>query len=221
MWDWNYAISILPDILSAIGITIGATVVGFVIALILGLILAVLIRSNNKIVSNISQGIVSFIRNTPLLVQLYFIFYVFPEFGLTLSPFVAGVIGLGVHYSTYLSEVFRSGIESIPEGQWEVGIALNFNRSQTWRRIILPQAIPPIVPVIGNYFITMFKETPLLSAITLTEILQTAKNIGAQTFRYVEPITIVGILFLLLSYPASRLVNYLRKRIEEKYATNA
>jgi len=83
----------------------------------------------------------------------------------------------------------------------------------------LPQAIPPVLPVIGNYFITMFKETPLLSAITLTEILQTAKNIGAGTFRYVEPFTIVGVLFLLLSYPASLLIKQAEKKISQRYST--
>jgi polar amino acid transport system permease protein len=217
MWNWDYALSILPEILSAITVTISATVVGFVIAFILGLILAILMRSDNKVFTSILSGIIKFIRSTPLLVQLYFIFYVFPEFGLTLTPFVAGVIGLGVHYSTYLSEVFRSGIESVPVGQWEVGVALNFNTAQTWRRIILPQALPPILPVIGNYFITMFKETPLLSAITLVEILQTAKNIGSQTFQYTEPFTIVGILFILLALPASWLVKKAQTRIEEKY----
>lgn len=219
MWDWNYAFSVLPEILSAIGVTIGATLVGFVIALLLGLVFTLLVRSNNKIISGIASGIIKFVRNTPLLVQLYFIFYVFPQFGLTLSPFVAGVLGLGLHYSTYLSEVFRSGIDSVPPGQWEVATSLNFTKRKAWTRIILPQAIPPVLPVIGNYFITMFKETPLLSAITLTEILQTAKNIGAGTFRYVEPFTIVGVLFLLLSYPASLLIKQAEKKISQRYST--
>jgi len=217
MWDWNYAFSVFPEILSALTVTISATVAGFILAFILGLIAAILLRSDNKILTTLVSWIMKFIRNTPLLVQLYFIFYVFPEFGLALSPFVSGVLGLGVHYSTYLSEVFRSGIESVPEGQWEVGIALNFKRSQMWRRIILPQAFPPILPVIGNYFITMFKETPLLSAITLTEILQTAKNIGSQTFRYIEPLTIVGILFILLAYPSSLLIKKLQQKVTESY----
>lgn len=217
MWDWNYAIEILPEIASALWITIGATVVGFMLALILGLIWTLLIRSRSSWISAPTTGFVRFIRNTPLLVQLFFIFYVFPEFGLALSPFTAGVIGLGVHYSTYLSEVFRSGIESIDPGQWEVGTALNFSKKKTWTRIILPQAFPPVLPVIGNYFITMFKETPLLSAITMTEILQTARNIGAGTFRYTEPFTIVGILFLVISYPASLLIRQLELKIAERY----
>lgn len=217
MWDWDYAFEILPEIVSALWITIAATVVGFLLALVLGLIWTLLIRSKKKVVSTFAGGVVRFIRNTPLLVQLFFIFYVFPEFGLSLEPFTAGVLGLGIHYSTYLSEVFRSGIESVDPGQWEVATALNFTRKKTWTRIILPQAFPPILPVIGNYFITMFKETPLLSAITMVEILQTARNIGAGTFRYTEPFTIVGVLFLLLSYPASLLIRRMELKIAERY----
>lgn len=217
MWDWNYALVILPEIASALWITIGATVVGFILALVLGLIWTLLLRVDKPIIHSVTNGIVKFIRNTPLLVQLYFVFYVFPQFGLTLSPFTAGVIGLGVHYSTYLSEVYRSGIDSVGQGQWEVATALNFTRRKAWTRIILPQAIPPVIPVIGNYFITMFKETPLLSAITLVEILQTAQDIGAGTFRYTEPLTIVGILFLVLSYPASIAIRRLENKIAARY----
>lgn len=217
MWDMTYAINILPQIVAALKITIMATGVGFLVALVLGLILTLLKGSTIKILAWLANGFADFIRNTPLLVQLYFIFYVFPKFGLVLSPFTAGVIGLGIHYSTYLSEVFRSGIDGVPKGQWEVATALNFKRGQAWTRIILPQAIPPIIPVIGNYFITMFKETPLLSAITLVEILQTAKIIGSASFRYLEPFTIVGALFLLLSYPSSLLIKRLELKLNDKF----
>ncbi|MBZ2175462.1 ectoine/hydroxyectoine ABC transporter permease subunit EhuD [Schnuerera sp. xch1] len=215
MWDWNFTISILPEILSALKITVLATVTSFFFALILGLILTMLSRVRIKSIAMITRKFIDFVRNTPLLVQLYFIFYVFPQYGVALEPFTAGVIGLGMHYSTYLSEVYRGGIEAIPEGQWEAAKALNFDRANTWTKIILPQAIPPIIPVLGNYLIVMFKETPLLSAITLVEILQTAKTIGANSFRYLEAFTIVGVLFLLLSYPSSRLIRSLELRLNK------
>lgn len=212
MWDWSYTLFVLPDILKALKITIMATFLGFAMACILGLILAICRRSPNKILSMTVGAFVEFIRTTPLLAQLYFIFYVFPLFGLVLSPLAAGVIGLGLHYSTYLSEVYRAGIDSIPQAQWEAATALSFSKKQVWLKIILPQAIPPILPVMGNYLIGMFKDTPLLSAITLLEILQVAKLFGSQYFRYLEPITIVGLLFLVLSYISSLGI----KRLEAK-----
>jgi polar amino acid transport system permease protein len=217
LWDWQFAFSILPQILAALKITISATFAGFLLALILGMLFMFLSRSRVQPVSVVVKWLVQFIRNTPLLVQLYFVFYVFPELGVSLSPFTAGVIGLGIHYSTYLSEVFRSGIDAVPKGQWEACRALNFTRSQTWWKIIIPQGIPPVIPVIGNYLISMFKDTPLLSAITLVEILQTAKIIGSGTFRYLESFTIVGVLFFLLSYPASKLVKYMENRWNPRY----
>jgi polar amino acid transport system permease protein len=209
MWDWNFAFSIFPEILATLKVTILATFAGFLLALVLGLILTIGRQSKYKPLSILVGGLIEFVRNTPLLVQLYFIFYVLPQYGVALTPLAAGVIGLGVHYSTYLSEVYRSGIEAIPQGQWEAAKALNFTRLQVWSKIIIPQAIPPVVPVLGNYLITMFKETPVLSAITLVEILQTAKIIGSHSFRYLEGFTIVGVLFLLLSYPSTLLIRRL------------
>lgn len=210
MWDWNYALQILPELLQVLPITIVATLAGFLTACILGLPLALLRRSKFKLISKVALGWIEFIRSTPLLVQLFVLFYALPIYGISLSPFTAGVIGLGIHYSTYLSEVFRSGIDAVPRGQWEASKALNFTPNHTWKRIILPQALIPVIPVMGNYLITMFKETPILSAITLIELLQTAKSIGSSSFRYLEAFTLVGILFLLLSYPSSLLV----RRIE-------
>lgn len=216
MWNWDYTFSFLPEILRALKITISATFAGFFLAAVLGLPLALGRRSKFKSVSLITGGFVEFVRSTPLLAQIFFIFYVFPSYGISLSPFSAGVLALGVHYATYLSEVYRSGIDAVPRGQWEAATALNLSPMRTWLSIIIPQAIPPVVPVMGNYLIGMFKETPLLSAITLVEILQTAKIIGSQSFRYLEPITVVGILFLVMSYISSLGVQWLEVRFNRR-----
>lgn len=146
-WDWSYARSITPQLVDALKVSVEATLGAFVLAAVLGLVLAMLRRSPFRPVAWVASAFVQFIRSTPLLVQLYFIFYVMPAYGLTLSAFAAGVLGLGIHYSTYLSEVYRAGIDSVNRGQWEASVALNFSRPTVWLRIILPQAIPPIVPV--------------------------------------------------------------------------
>lgn len=215
MWDWNYALSMLPDLLKAFEITIVVTLVAFVFAVVMGLLLTLGRRSKIKALSLATGGFVEFIRSTPLLAQLYFVFYVFPQFGLSLSPFTAGVLSLGLHYSTYLSEVYRAGIEAVPRGQWEAATVLNFSKARTWLTIIIPQAVPPVIPVMGNYLIAMLKDTPVLSAITLVEVLATAKIIGSQSFRYLEPITMIGVLFLILSYVMSLVVQRVDIRLNQ------
>jgi polar amino acid transport system permease protein len=212
IWDWAYTWDILPDLLRGLVVTVQATLVGSVVAMVLGLVFALLRRSRLAVVRVVTGGFVEFVRSTPLLVQLYFLFFVLPSFGITLSGFMAGVIGLGVHYATYTSEVYRAGIEGVPRGQWEAATALNLPTSRVWRSVILPQAIPRVLPALGNYVIAMFKETPLLSAITVLEMLAVAKALGGQTFRYLEPLTLVGLLFLLVSLPASLTVRRLERR---------
>ncbi len=217
-WDWNFAIEIFPRIFQAMWITLGATVAAYLIALTLGLVLTILRRSSFKPLKWLTVGFIEFVRSTPPLVQLFFLFYALPEIpyiGFSLSPFMTGALGLGIHYSTYVSEIYRSGIDSIPKSQWEAATALNFSRTHTWVKVIFPQAIPPVIPMLGNYLIVMFKETPLLSAILVVEMLQTAKIIGSETWRYLEPITIVGLLFLLLSYPSSLLVQYVERKVNK------
>lgn len=200
LWDWGFAWQVMPQIAQAAAVTIQATLLGFVVAATLGLLLALGRRSRRPLVQRPVAGFVEFVRSTPLLVQLYFLYYVLPqEFGITLPAMVIGVLGLGLHFSTYCSEVYRAGLDSVPKGQWEAAIALNLSRWRTYRDVVIPQAIPPIVPALGNYLIAMFKETPLLSAIAVVEMMNRAKIIGSQTFRYVEPITIVGAIFLVLS----------------------
>jgi polar amino acid transport system permease protein len=217
-FDWRYAWEILPHLLEGFAVTLQATAAGTAIALVLGLLWAILRRSPVRLLAWPAAALVEFVRSTPLLVQLFFLFYIVPGLlpGVSLSPFVTGAIGLGLHYSAYMAEVYRAGIDSVPRPQWEAAAALNFGRLHTWRAIILPQAIPPILPTLGNYVIGMFKDTPLLSAITVVELLQTAKIIGSRSFRYLEPLTVVGILLLVVSLAASQLVRRLEVRLASR-----
>lgn len=214
IWDWQFAASILPEIFRGLAVTLQAVAGGTLLALALGLFWTLARRSTSRWIAWPAAGIVEFIRSTPLLVQIYFLFYVLPGIGLVLSPMVAGVLALGLHYSCYMSEVYRAGIGAVPAGQWEAATALNLSRAQTYRYVVLPQAIPPIIPPLGNYVIAMFKDAPLLSAITVLEILQRAKIIGNETFRYLEPLTIVGVIFLVLSLSAGMLVSTLERRLK-------
>lgn len=215
-WDWHYAGDILPDLLRGLRYTIIATLAGYAIALVLGLVWTVLRRIPNPVVSGTVRWITEFIRSTPLIVQLFFIYNVLPSWGLRLSSLVAGVVGLGLHYSTYTAEVYRAGIADVPRGQWEAATALNLPRSRTWQDVILPQAIRRVVPTLGNYLIAMFKDSPLLLAINLAELLGAAQAIGAKSLRYLEPITMVGLLFVVVSVISSILV----RRLERRYVTN-
>lgn len=206
---------ILPELFRGLWVTISAVVFGMLLALSLGLAWAICRRSSSRAISWPVAGAVEFIRSTPLLIQLFFVYYVLPDFGVILDPLVAGVITLGIHFSTYTSEVYRAGIDGIPRGQWLAARALNLNALQTYRHIIIiPQAIPPVIPALGNYLIAMFKVTPMLSAITVLEILRRAKNLGNEHFRYFEPLTIVGIIYLVLSLLAGSAVSRLEQRLK-------
>jgi polar amino acid transport system permease protein len=199
LFDWQFALQILPQLARAAVVTIEATFLGFAVAAVLGLVLALLRRSRNPWTSAITGGFIEFIRSTPVLIQIFFLFFVFPRFGIVIPAFAAGVMALGLHYACYCSEVYRAGLDGVPRGQWEAAVALNLGPLRTYRDVIIPQAIPPVVPALGNYLIGMFKETPLLSAIAVLELMQTAKIIGSETFRYLEPITMVGAFFLVMS----------------------
>ncbi|WP_053695347.1 ectoine/hydroxyectoine ABC transporter permease subunit EhuD [Streptomyces sp. NRRL F-5755] len=212
-WSWEYVGDILPDLLQGLWITVQATLYGSLVAFALGLVWALLLRSPSRWVTWPVSIVVEFIRNTPLLVQLFFLFFVLPGWGLTFPPLATGVIGLGLHYSTYTAEVYRAGIDGVPEGQWEAATALSLSRRRTWTSVILPQAFRRVVPALGNYVIAMFKDTPMLAAITVAEMLFQANSIGATTFDYMEPITVVGVLFVVISYPTSLLLRALERRL--------
>ena len=199
LFDWKFALEILPQLARAAVVTIEATFLGFIVAAVLGLALALLRRSRNPWTSAATGSFIEFIRSTPVLIQIFFLYFVFPRFGIVIPALTAGVLALGVHYACYCSEVYRAGLDGIPRGQWEAATALNLSPARTYWDVIIPQAIPPVVPALGNYLIGMFKETPLLSAIAVVELMQTAKIIGSETFRYLEPITMVGVFFLIMS----------------------
>lgn len=212
MWSWETAIEIFPILLEGFAVTIQVTLVGFIIALVLGLLFALGRRSRQPWLSRPTAGVIEFIRSTPLLVQLYFLYYVLPDFGMSMPALTTGILGLGVHYSTYLSEIYRSGIDGVPRGQWEAATALNIGRRRLWTSIILPQALPPLIPAIGNRLIAMFKQSALLAAITVPEVLLVAREVGDERFSYLEAYTEVGLLFLAVSIVASQLVDRLERR---------
>lgn len=211
-WDWNYVADIMPRMLDGLKVTVTATVLTFALAATLGFVLALLKRSRRRVVSMPTFAGSEFIRRTPELVQLYFMFYVLPDLGLTLPALAAGVVGLGVHYSTYVSEIYRAGIESVPRGQWDAAVALSLPRRRMWRQVVLPQAIPNILPALGSLLILMFKQTALLAAITVQELLNTGQQIGSETFNYVEPLLVAGFLYLVISYTAGIGVRALERR---------
>jgi polar amino acid transport system permease protein len=217
MWDWEFTLEILPVLAKAAIISIEATLLGFVLAAVLGLILA-LARIAFPWTAWPISVLVELIRSTPLLIQIFFLFFVFPSFGITLDAFTAGVLALGIHYAAYCSEVYRAGFDNIHRGQWEASIALNLSAWTTFRDIIIPQAIPPIVPALGNYLVALFKETPLLSAIAVLELMQTAKIIGSETFRYTEPITLVGLFFLAMSLASASLIRAVERYLNRRPA---
>jgi len=218
-WRWDYAWEITPQLIEGMLKTVLATLLGIVLAVVLGLFLALGRRSKRKWVSYPIAWFIEFVRSTPLLVQLFFLFYALPQVEFlpraisTLSPLTTLVIGIGVHYACYCSEAYRAGINSVPRGQWEASTALNLKTTTKWRNVILPQAIPRSLPPLGNYFVAMFKDAPQGAAITYAGVLFVARALQSADFRTVEPFTIAGILFLIVSVPAAMLVRRLERRV--------
>jgi polar amino acid transport system permease protein len=211
-FDGSVVSDFMPRFWDGVVVTLEALLLGSLIAFVLGLIWALAQRSDSKWVSWPVTGITEFIRNTPLLVQLFFFFYVLPEWGPSLSPLMTGVLGLGLHYSTYTSEVYRAGIDGVPAGQWEAATALSLPKSRTWLAVVLPQAIRRVIPALGNYVVSMLKDSPLISAIGALGMLGQAQAFSDETFT-TEALTVVGIAFIVIAYPASLLLRALERRI--------
>lgn len=212
-FDWDYFVELIPVVGEGMLQTIVATLVGITFGMILGLLLALLRRSRLRVVSWPIGAVIEFIRSTPLLVQLYFVFIVLPiSFDITLNPFMTLVVALGIHYGTYTSESYRAGIENVGRGQWEASTALNLSPATTWTSIVLPQAVPTVIPALGNYLVAMLKDAPLAYAIGAGGVVLAAQSEASRSFQSVEPYTLMGLMFLAVSIPLAIFARYLEKR---------
>jgi polar amino acid transport system permease protein len=212
-WDWGAVRDFMPQFWDGLLVTLQALALGSLISFTLGLVWALLMRTPTRWVRWPVGAVTEFVRDTPLLVQLFFLFYVLPEWGIAASALTTGVVAIGLHYSTYTMQVYRAGIEAVPPGQWEAATALSMPLRRTWTAVILPQAVRRVVPALGNYVIAMLKDTPLLMTVTVLEMLGQARLFAQEHFQFTEPLTVIGVAFILISFPASLLVRALERRL--------
>lgn len=219
-WRWDRFFDAFPYIWDGLRVTIEFTVLGSLVAYTLGLLFAVLRRMRIPVVDQVLWAGIEFIRSTPLLVQVFVLYWVVRPDLLGALPLetqrlIVGVTALGVHYACYTSEVYRAGIEAVPAGQWEAAKALNLTQTRIWTDVILPQAFPRVLPALGNYTIAMFKEVPLLSSIVILDMVYEVKTVYASDAGGAGPEAwfAVGLTFLALSYPCSILVRKLERRV--------
>ena len=211
-FDLASAIATIAPILSVAGTTIFITIASCIGAVALGLGFEIGRRSWFGI-GYALQFVIDFIRSTPLLAWLYFLYYVLPHYGVILPALVVGMLGLSIYFSGYLAEVFKAGIDAIPKGQGEAATALGISKRDTILLIIAPQMLRNVAAPIGNYFVSILKATPYLAVIAVPEMLGKALEIASGTYRYAEPLIVAGIAFLALALIAAQLVRVLERRL--------
>lgn len=217
LFDFRGALNYLPDLLRGARVSVELTVSVMALSLVFGLIIALARLARLRAVRVAATFYVEVVRGTPCMLQLFYIYFVLPAFGINIPPFAAGVVGLTLNYSAYLSEVYRAGIQAVARGQVEAALALGMSRGLMMRLVILPQAIRIVVPPLGNYFISLFKDTALASTITVKELIFSGQIIAATNFQYFTIFTIAGAIYLALSYPGSLGVQYLERRMRIGY----
>lgn len=215
LWSWDFAAEALPLLLRGFGNTLIATAGGTALAVVLGLLLAVLLRVLPRWIRWLLRLLVAVVRNTPLIMQLVFVWTLFStsEALIGVPALVVGTLVIGIHYATYMSESYRAGIDAVPPGQWEAISALSLPPVRAFRSVVLPQALRATVPSLGNYAIAMFKDTPFLIAIGVGELVWSAQSFGGRSFAYTEAFTLAGLIFLAASYPTSLAVRRLEKSL--------
>lgn len=215
IYEWQFEVvgKNMPFLLQGIILTVSVTVVTMIIGLILGMIAALARLSGNRWMGGVAYAYVEFFRTTPLLVQLIWVYYCLPIlFNLSFDPFISSCIALGLNVGAFLSEIFRAGITSIPKGQTEAALALGMTSTQTMRRIILPQAITRMLPPIGSTWISLFKDSSLVSTIALADLTYQGRVLATFTYRPMEVLTTVAVLYFVLTYPQSILVNWMHRK---------
>ncbi|PSH62255.1 ectoine/hydroxyectoine ABC transporter permease subunit EhuD [Phyllobacterium sophorae] len=218
--DWfrlNVAVVILPKLIAAAGVTIYVALFAFAGALVIGIPVLSARRSSIRLIAQPAILLSDFIRSTPLLLQIYFYFFVLPQVGVMLPAIATGILALSIHYGCYVSEAYRSGLEALPHGQRDAVAALGFSRVDTYRYIIVPQLIPFLIPALGNLLVSIFKETPLLASIAVTDIMFVAMQHGADHFQYIEPITLCGLIFLAISLATSFVIRVLENAASQAW----
>jgi polar amino acid transport system substrate-binding protein len=206
-------VGFLPLLAQAAVVTLEVSVLGMVVAIIVGLGLAIARRYGQWIVVTIAVGTIETIRGTPLLIQILFVFYGLPNIGIKLDPFVAGVLALGLNYAAYEAENYRAGLEAIPRGQMEAAVALNLTQAQALRLVIVPQAFRIVIPVMTNDFISLLKDSSLVSVITMAELTRTYEQLSTTYYDYFGTGLLVGAVYLLIGLPFVRLARWTERRL--------
>ncbi|HEY6233832.1 MAG TPA: amino acid ABC transporter permease [Candidatus Elarobacter sp.] len=210
--DW----SVLPEnaglLAQGLLLTLEVSALALVLALALGVIVASLRVAPSIALRRIGTAYVEFLRNIPLLVQLFFLFFALPSIGIRLPAFACGVLALGVYTSAFVAEAIRSGIAAVPKGQLEAGLSSGMRYATAMRMIVLPQAITKTIPPLGNTTLNLIKNSSLVSTVSVLDILGTANLLGARSFQYVPMFVGAAICYLILTLPTAYAVNALEKR---------
>ncbi|RDW19801.1 amino acid ABC transporter permease [Oceanobacillus chungangensis] len=206
--------SLLPMIMGAIQYTIPLTLISFVLGLLLALLTAMMRISKSKLLHAPAVVYVSAIRGTPLLVQLFIIFYGLPTIGLTIDPFPSAIIAFTLNVGAYASEIIRASILSVPKGQWEAAITIGMSRTTALRRIILPQATRVSVPPLSNSFISLVKDTSLASLILVAELFRKAQEIAARTYDFLLLYVEAALIYWVICFILSLVQTVIEKRLD-------
>jgi polar amino acid transport system permease protein len=200
-WDWAYAASIMPDLLYGVVVTVLATIACSAIALSGGLLIAITRMNCGRAGQYAMRAAMEVFRGVPILVFLYFGYYALPEIGILLPGFVVGVVVLGTVYAAYCSEVYRGALMTIPAGLHDAAAALGLSTFAMWRLVLVPIALRKSLPALVNYVLVLYKQSSFLFAIGVPVLLAQAQLAGYQSFRYLEPYTMAGVLYVLMNVP--------------------